>query len=447
MFSRMVRKVLSHADATTSCYLLRTLAIVKQLLYCTNNQNMTKKVAFKNKDGRLLSARLELPTSQRPVSYAVFAHCFTCNKNLSAIRNISRSLIQKGIAVLRFDFTGLGDSEGDFADTNFSSNVQDLVAAADFLTEKYEAPSLLIGHSLGGAAVIFAAEEIDSIQAIVTIGAPAAPEHVAHLFSQSKVTILANEEAEVSIGGRPFTIKKQFLEDLEKKNLSEILKKMRKPILILHSPQDRIVEIENAGKLYAGAHHPKSFISLDGADHLLSQKQDSLYAGEVIASWASRYLTDTEEHKLETNQQVGIHLGPEGFTTDVVAGRHRLIADEPISVGGQNLGPSPYDFLLASVGTCTAMTLRMYANRKKWKLNEVEVHLSHSKEHIKDCEDCESSEAKIDVIRKEIKVKGDLDETQVNRLLEISARCPVHRTISNQVHFESIIHNKEEADV
>jgi putative redox protein len=400
---------------------------------------MIQKVAFKNKDGGLLSARLELPTGQRPVSYAVFAHCFTCNKNLSAIRNISRSLIQKGIAVLRFDFTGLGDSEGDFADTNFSSNVQDLVAAADFLTENYNAPSLLIGHSLGGAAVIFAAEEIASIEAIVTIGAPAAPEHVSHLFSNSKAAIIANDEAEVFIGGRPFTIKKQFLEDLEKKNLPELLKILRKPILILHSPQDRTVGIENASKLYTAAHHPKSFISLDGADHLLREKQDSLYAGDVIASWASRYLTGKEDQKLETNQQVGIHLGPEGFTTDVVAGRHRMIADEPISVGGQNLGPSPYDLLLASVGTCTAMTLRMYANRKKWNLEEVEVHLSHSREHIKDCEECETSESKIDVIKKEIKVSGDLDAEQVNRLLEISARCPVHRTISGKVHFESEI--------
>jgi len=402
------------------------------------------KVSFKNNDGGLLSARLELPTGDRPVSYAVFAHCFTCNKNLSAIRNISRSLNQKGIAVLRFDFTGLGESEGKFEDTNFSSNVQDLVAAADFLKEQYQSPSLIIGHSLGGAAVIFAAEEIESIQAIVTIGAPAAPEHVSHLFSSSKDAIIRNDEAEVSIGGRPFTIKKQFLEDLEKKNLPEILKSLRKPILILHSPQDKIVGIDNAGKLYSGAHHPKSFISLDGADHLLSNKQDSLYTGEVIASWASRYIIADEEDKLETNQQVGIHLGEEGFTTDVVAGVHRMIADEPVSVGGQNLGPSPYDLLLASVGTCTAMTLRMYANRKKWNLEEVEVHLSHSKEHIKDCEDCESSEAKIDIIRKQIKVKGDLDADQVNRLLEISARCPVHRTINSQVQFESEIYNNTE---
>ncbi len=403
------------------------------------NVELMKKVAFKNKEGGLLSARLELPTSQRPVSYAVFAHCFTCNKNLAAIRNISRALIQKGIAVLRFDFTGLGESEGDFADTNFSSNVDDLIAAANFLVEEYEAPELIIGHSLGGAAVIFAAEQIPSIQAIVTVGAPAEPEHVSHLFDSSREEIMANNEAKVSIGGRPFTIKKQFLDDLERKNLPELLQSMRKPILILHSPQDTIVEIENAAKLYASAHHPKSFVSLDGADHLLSNKKDSLYTGEVIASWASRYLESKPEKELRTNQQVAVHLGEQGFTTDVLAGKHRLLADEPSSVGGQDLGPSPYGYLLAAVGTCTAMTLRMYANRKKWDLKEVEVHLDHSKEYNKDCEDCESKDAKIDVIRKNIKVKGELDETQVNRLLEIAARCPVHRTMSSEVHFTSVI--------
>jgi len=398
---------------------------------------MLQKVSFKNKQDQLLSARLDQPTGQKPRAYAIFAHCFTCTKNLSAIRNISRSMIQAGIAVLRFDFTGLGDSEGDFADTNFSSNVSDLVAAAEYLKKEYEAPSLLIGHSLGGAAVIFAASQITSIEALATIGAPSSPEHVSHLFASNIAEIEENEISEVNIGGRPFTIKKQFLDDISEQNLANTLGNLKKPLLIMHSPQDVIVSIENASQLYAAAFHPKSFVSLNGADHLMSNKSDSLYAGEVISTWAKRYLNIEKEEHLQTNQQVVVQLGETGFTTIVSNGRHSFLADEPLSVGGDDLGPTPYDLLLSSLGTCTVMTLRMYANRKKWDLQGVSIHLSHNKEYAKDCQDCESKTSKIDVISKSIDIKGDLDDTQRNRLMEIADRCPVHRTIMSDMEIRS----------
>jgi len=401
---------------------------------------MTKKISFRNQHGELLSARLEMPLDKHPISYALFAHCFTCNKNLSAIRNISRALNQAGIAVLRFDFTGLGESEGEFAETNFSSNVDDLISAASYLKEHHQSPSILIGHSLGGAAVIFAAGQISSVQAIATIGAPASTEHVSHLFSSSLSEIQNQETAEVNIGGRPFTIKKQFLDDISAQNLSETLKNLRKPILILHSPQDNTVGIENASELYGAAYHPKSFVTLDGADHLLTDKQDSQYVGLIISSWASRYVTGTQkEESLDTNEQVIVHLGEQKYTATIKAGKHTWLADEPTSVGGQDLGPDPYKLLLSSVGACTAMTLRMYADRKKWDLQDVKVHLSHGKVHADDCLDCESKSSKVDHISRTIEVKGDLDDTQKKRLLEIADRCPVHKTLDSEIKFSSNI--------
>lgn len=398
---------------------------------------MSNKITFKNKEGQLLSARIELPKGKTPHQFALFAHCFTCNKNLSAIRNISRALNREGIAVLRFDFTGLGESEGDFADTNFTSNVSDLISAADYLKGNYKSPSLLIGHSLGGAAIIFAGSQIQSVQAVATIGAPASPKHVSHLFSRSLEDIENNEQATVNIGGRPFEIKKQFLQDISEQNLTDSLHKLKKPILILHSPQDTIVGIENASQLYSAAFHPKSFISLDGADHLLSNKADSQYAGSVISSWAKRYLDAPEQKDITTNQQVVVHLGETGYTTSVSNGKHTFLADEPVSVGGQDLGPTPYDLLLASLGTCTAMTLRMYANRKKWDLREITVHLRHGKEYALDCEDCEEDTSKLDTLTRLIEVKGNLDEPQRKRLLEIADRCPVHKTLDGQIQFRT----------
>jgi len=392
----------------------------------------TEKIEFKNNDGELLSARLDFPLESKPHSFAIFAHCFTCSKNLPTVKNIARSLNQNGIAVLRFDFTGLGDSEGEFENTNFSSNVEDLVLAAQYLEQNYQAPSLLVGHSLGGAAVYFAAKELPSIKAIASIGAPSNPKHVAHLFKDNLCIIEEKGIAELKIGGRPFTIKKQFLDDLETKEMKEVLSPLRKAILVLHSPQDDIVGIENAAEIYAAAHHPKSFVTLDGADHLLSNKVDSLYAGNVIANWASRYLSTQETDELKTNHQVAVRIQGKGYTTEVKAKEHSFLADEPISVGGNNFGPTPYDLLLASLGACTAMTLKMYIDRKEWTVSEIKVHLNHSKDYATDSSNAQNSDEKIDFIDRTIEIKGELTEQQKEKLLSIADKCPVHKTLDSE---------------
>lgn len=381
----------------------------------------------------MLAARLELPVNQHPHSYALFAHCFTCSKNLSAIRTISKALNQSGVAVLRFDFTGLGESEGDFVDTNFSSNVEDLLAAAKYLADNYEAPSLLVGHSLGGAAVLCAAYQLPAIKAVATIGAPFDPEHVSHLLGDSIDEIEANGVAVVNIGGRPFQVKKQFLEDIRSNNISEKIKSLKKALLIMHSPQDSTVNIDNAARLYTTAKHPKSFISLDGADHLLSNKIDAQYVGDSIACWVKRYLALPAQEKLRGEKAVTVRLGDEGFTTEIMVRHHSLTADEPASVGGNDFGPSPYELLTSGLGACTAMTLQMYARRKKWDLKEVKVHLAHFKDYASDMADTENSKSKIDHFDLKLELAGDLDETQRARLLEIANKCPVHRTLHQEV--------------
>lgn len=389
-----------------------------------------KKVAFKNKEGQQLVGRLEMPIDQHPHNFVLFAHCFTCTKNLSAVKNISRALVSNGFGVLRFDFTGLGESEGDFEDTTFSGNVADLVAASDFLGNQYKAPALFIGHSLGGAAVLLAARQVPSVMAVATIGAPSNPHHVKHLLASSIEEIKAQGLARVQIGGRDFTIKKQFLEDLEARSMAEISKGLRKPILILHSPQDTTVAIKNAEEIYLASHHPKSFISLDSADHLLSNPRDSEYAGSIIASWAHRYLEIPAGRALHTTHQVMASLAAdEGFTTQMKVGNHYMTADEPTDVGGQDFGPSPYELVSAGLAACTAMTLQLYAKRKGWPLEQVKVHTSYGKTHAKDCEDCESEQAKIDTFHRELQLSGALDEKQRLRMLEIANKCPVHRTL------------------
>jgi len=399
-----------------------------------------QRLTFQNSSGQKLSARLSLPINQAPKAYTLFAHCFTCNKHLTAIHTISKALNRNGFGVLRFDFTGLGESEGDFADTNFSSNVQDLIAAADYMQNELQAPCLLIGHSLGGAAVIFADKEIASVQAVITIGAPSSPQHVQHLLQGDIDQIEQKGVAKVSIGGRTFTIKKQFLEDLEEKNMQSTIKELKKPLLLLHSPHDKTVGVENAAEIYQAAMHPKSFVSLDGADHLLRNKKDADYVGEIIASWASRYIKIPKKEKLRTHKDVVVQIGKDKYTTEILAGQHAIVADEPESLGGKDYGPSPYDLLMASLGACTAMTLRMYADRKKWDLEEVRVHLSHQKVHTEDCQDCESKNQKIDKIERHLELKGKLDEKQRKRLLQIANKCPVHRTLHNpiEVHTDLI---------
>lgn len=404
-----------------------------------------EKITFENANGVMLSAKIELPAERRPHNFAIFAHCFTCNKNFNAVRTISGALAARGFGVLSFDFTGLGESEGDFADTNFSGSVEDLISAAGFLKTNFKSPSLIVGHSLGGAASILAASRIAEIKAVATIGAPAEPQHVANLFQPQEVAnIKADGAVSVSLGGRPFTIKRHFFEDLEAQNLLTVIRRMRdKAFLFLHSPQDTTVSIDNAAELYKAAFHPKSFVSLDGADHLLSKKADALYAGDLIASWAARYAEVPPEKDFSTDRQTVAYLGAEEkFTTRIKAGTHRLTADEPEEVGGNDFGASPYQLVAAGLAACTAMTLHLYAERKQWDLREVYVHISHDKSHLEDCASCDIAEtSKIDHFTREIELVGDLSEEQEARLLEIADKCPVHRTLENMSHIKTQLKN------
>ncbi len=393
-------------------------------------------LTFMNTTGERLSARLDMPPDDQPYTYALFAHCFTCSKDLKAVGNISRALTQEGIAVLRFDFTGLGESEGEFAETNFSSNVTDLVAAARFLEEQYQAPQLLIGHSLGGTAVIQAAAHLPSARAVVTIGAPSEPTHVNRLLGSDRETINAQGVAEVTLAGRQFTIKKQFLDDLSQTQMQNSIRRLRKALLILHAPLDNVVGIDNARQIFDAALHPKSFVSLDGADHLLSNQADSLYAGSLIAAWAKKYIEppQLEPPQVEVSDEwVVVETGQTPYRTDIVASGHHLIADEPLAVGGTDTGPNPYDYLVAALGSCTSITLRMYADRQDWPLEAIRVRLKHQKIHARDCETCETESGKVDWIEREIELVGPLTNKQRARLRDIADRCPVHRTLHNEI--------------
>ncbi|MCE7053247.1 alpha/beta fold hydrolase [Algoriphagus sp. AGSA1] len=401
-----------------------------------------KRLTFENRNGYQLAAHLYTPADQKPKFFTLFAHCFTCSKNFSAVTRICTALSQNGIAALSFDFTGLGMSEGEFAESSFTSNVSDLLDAAAFLAREYESPKMLIGHSLGGAAVLYASAEMKEIEAVVTIAAPAFPGHVRHLFKDSIDEIEKSGSAEVSIGGRPFRISKSFVDDLDQKPLSTFLKKLRKSLLIMHSPQDEIVEVSNAAEIYNAAHHPKSFISLDGATHLISNPQDSEYIAEVIGSWSKRYvlLVDVEKQVNDTRgNQVFVRLSGEKYTTEVMTPNHHLIADEPLDVGGADLGPNPYDLLMASLGSCTAMTLKMYAERKKWPLEQVSVFLNHEKVHLSDSAHPEDKSAKVSQFTRIIEIEGDLDAEQRQRLLEISNKCPVHRTLQEEIIIQTML--------
>ncbi len=403
-----------------------------------------KKLEFENKDGQVLSARIDLPVSGQPAAYALFAHCFTCSKNIKAIAHITRALNREGIAVMRFDFTGLGESEGEFADTNFSSNVEDLIGAAEFLQAHYQAPEILIGHSFGGAAVLQAAQRIPSSRAVVTIAAPADPRHVTQALGNATQIIQSRGEAEVSLAGRTFKLKKQFLDDLQLVNMKDVLKNLNRALLVLHSPIDETVGIENAAQIFQAARHPKSFISLDQADHLLSQQADSLYAGAVIAAWAGKYIDVSDKDQPssgDVQHQVTAQIGKSPYVTDIMAAGHSLVADEPPSMGGADLGPAPFDLLMAALGTCKAMTLRMYSDRKQWPLEGVTVQLNHKKIDAADCETCVTKEGQLDQFECEIDVAGELDDQQKERLLQIADRCPVHRTLHSEIIVRSKLKN------
>ena len=368
----------------------------------------------------------------KPKAFVLFAHCFTCSSTLKALDHISSALTQNGMAVLRFDFTGLGQSGGEFEDTNFSSNLSDLTEAYEFLEKKFEAPQILIGHSLGGAAVLHVAGALKKVKAVVTIGAPSNPTHVKALLKGGEKEIREKGEAEVNIGGRPFKIKKQFLEDLEKDRKGEVIRHLGKALLVMHSPQDKIVGIDNAAEIYQQAMHPKSFITLDGSDHLLSRKADSHYVGNMVSSWASRYIVSNDAEEVAPEGEVWTRLSDQGFLTEITAGKHHLLADEPEGSGGTDHGPSPYGYLLSALGACTAMTLRMYADYKKISLKEVKVKLTHDKVHQQDGGQAEAAKGKIDQIRRMIRLEGDLTDAERKRLIEIADRCPVHKTLEGK---------------
>ena len=388
----------------------------------------------------MLAGLLETPESS-PHSFALFAHCFTCGKDVVSASRISRALVARGYAVLRFDFTGLGSSDGDFANSNFSSNVNDLVLAADFLRENYRAPSLLIGHSLGGAAVLAAAHAMEEVKGVVTIGAPADPENVVKQFGRKTDEITREGVAEVQLAGRPFTIKKQFLDDLADQYQAQKIAKLKKALLVFHSPMDETVSIHEAEKIYRSAKHPKSFVSLDDADHLLSKARDAEYVATSIAAWATRYIDEPEnvEQKtsLVTKGHVMVAEKNKQFTRTVITDTHVWLADEPTAMGGSDLGPDPYEHLLAALGTCTSMTIRMYANHKKLPLDDVTVTLSHDRQHVSDCEGCEEAPQKIEVINRTVTLVGDLSEEHRQRMLQIADRCPVHLTLHSNLNVQT----------
>ncbi|MCF8713505.1 OsmC family protein [Joostella atrarenae] len=400
----------------------------------------SSKLEITNKKGYKLQAHLELPANQKPNNYVIFAHCFTCNSSFNAVRNVSRSLTNHGFGVVRFDFTGLGQSEGEFAESHFSANVDDLIAVNEYLAENLQAPTLLVGHSLGGAAVLVAASKLKNIKAVATIGAPASVSHVKHLFSHQIDDIESKGNVEVNIGGRPFAIDEEFVKDFDKTNLPEIVKSLRKPLLIMHAPFDKTVGIENAHELYHNAIHPKSFVSLDDADHLLSKSVDSEYVGDIIGTWVQRYIKPQENEMLGTNgEQLVAHLNlkEDNFTTNIQTKKHSFIADEPGSIGGDDFGPGPYDFLSAGLAACSAMTVKLYAERKEWELEEVYVYVTHSKKHSDDLMIDVEKSGKIDHLSKKLKFIGNLDDTQRKKLKEIASKCPVHRTLQSEVIIET----------
>lgn len=401
----------------------------------------SRRVQFPGSLGPKLTGYLDTPSGHAK-AYALFAHCFTCSKDLKAVRRICRTLAEEGFGVLRFDFTGLGESEGEFAETDFSSNIGDLIAAADFLRDEYRAPELLAGHSLGGTAVLVAAGRITEVEAVATIAAPAGTNHLRQLLIDKAEDLQTEGEMEIEISGRTFTIRKELLDDLENHKVSEAIAKLKKPLLVYHSAVDKIVGIDQARQIYEAAKHPKSFLSLDNADHLLLEEpRDAEFVGRSLACWAGRYLstesTETEQSEPDRGRVIA-EGGASGYRTQILAGPHEFVADEPVKNGGEDAGPDPYGLLLAGLGSCTSMTLRMYADRKEWPLEEIRIDLEHERVHADDCADCETGQGKVDVITRRLSLSGDLSDDQRQRLLEIADRCPVSKTLTS----ETIIHSE-----
>jgi putative redox protein len=400
----------------------------------------TQKLSFENPAGQRLAARLDMPVDGQAVAFALFAHCFTCSKDLKAVRNVGRAMAAEGIAVLSFDFTGLGGSEGEFSETGFMSNVDDLVAAADYMERTLSAPAILVGHSLGGAAVLRAAERIPSASAVATIGAPSSPGHLLRHLAPKLDEIEREGAAEVELAGRSIRVGRKLIDDLTDTSMSSSIAKLGRALLVFHSPVDEVVGIENATEIFVTARHPKSFVSLDTADHLLSERRDSSYVGSVIANWARKYIgLPQEERKLPApgDNLVVARTAAAGYRTELLANGHPLVSDEPLAVGGTNTGPTPYELLAAALGACTTMTLRMYADRKHWPLEAAEARVRHAKVHCEDCADAGGRSRRIDRFTRELLVEGPLDDEQRKRLLEIADRCPVHRTLHSEVEIST----------
>ena len=398
----------------------------------------TERLTITSPAGFELAGSLELPTGLVRGA-ALFAHCFTCTRQSRAAVHVARALAAEGIACLRFDFTGLGDSEGEFGRAGFATDVADLVAVGAYLHDRFAQPILLVGHSLGGAAVLAAADEIglERIAAIATIAAPADVPHVLERIDGDLAAIRKDGEGAVTIGGRSFKLGREFIDRVESVDLLAEVAALRHPLLFLHSPTDGLVGIENASALFGAAKHPKSFVSLEGADHLLLDETNARFAASIIASWAHRYMPLRDDWPMP-EEGVVVKTGHGKFGTEVHTPTHRFIADEPHAVGGDDSGPTPYDLLLGALGTCTAMTMKMYADRKDWPLEGVSIHLTHDRDHAKDCDHCKDPKSKVQSIERTITLTGDgLDEEQRARLLEIADMCPVHRTLEGELHVHS----------
>lgn len=402
---------------------------------------ITDRVSFKARDGKSIAGRLDRPLG--PIRcFALYAHCFTCTKDILSATRICRFLAENGIATLRFDFRGLGDSEGDFSQTTFTDNVEDILSAYDFMQREYKIPEILIGHSLGGTTALVAASKLKEIKAVVTINSPCHPIHVKRHFVDVEDEILWSGAGDVMIQGRPFKLQREFFDDLEKQDMKEVFKNLDAALLVLHSPNDETVNVKNANYIFSMARHPKSFIALDGVDHLITKEPDARYVAQVIHAWASRYALLYNDKKMPNieGQVMVLESGEGKFREEIYMGVHKMIADEPPSVeGGQGSGPSPYDILLASLGACTAMTMRMYADYKKLPAYHARVNLTHRKIHGEDCADCEHKEGRIDIIDREIVLEGDLSAAQRQSLLEIAEKCPIHRTLLGEVKIKSYL--------
>ena len=407
----------------------------------------SEKVSFEGSLGQTISGRLEHPVG-RFGGWAIFAHCFTCSKQSRAAVALSRELAQHGIGVLRFDFTGIGESEGEFADTDFSSNVADIHAAAAWMAGQGRPVSLLLGHSLGGTASIVAASGIGTLKALVTIAAPAEAAHVISQFGDGGERAEAEGSAEVKLGGRPFTITKALLEDLRKAQVGQSISRLRLPLLILHAPGDKEVSVDHATALFMEARHPKSFVSLDDATHFLDRDEDTDFAASVIAGWAERYVTpDADEGDDFKGDGVLVRetqgVGP--YQNEVLTRGFRQIIDEPRRLGGSDTGPDPYSMLSAALGGCTSITLRMYADRKGWPVDHISVAVDHKREHADDCTDCGEAD-KVDTFTRAVSIEGAVDDDQLARLLEIADRCPVHRTLESGSRVRSAIERKSQSN-